>query len=466
MSTGTREQVSGAVRPGQPVIERASAGDRAFLAMDVGPVPQQFGVVLLLDDAAGLDLDRVRALLADRVRSVPRLRQRLVRPPFGCGGPIWVDDPGFDVGRHVHAVECRWPGDDDGLLETALSAVMRPLPRTAPLWSATLVTGLPAGRAALVVVLHHVLADGVGGLAVLAHLVDPGVPAANRSFPRPRPPTPALLRDAMGRKAAALRGAGQSWRRLRTSFEAGGGLHPPRVTDCSLLRRSGPRRRLAVVRADAGRLRETAHRHGATTNDALLVAVAGALHRLLLARGEHVDSFVLAVPVSGRRAADGAELGNMVAPVLVEVPATGEVGERLAAVAEQMRTRKESAVGPASIAVLGWAFRAAAKLHGYRWYMNHQHRLHTLVSHLRGPDERVTFDGLRVGSAVPTAVAEGGNATVSFEALSYAGTLTVGALVDPDHFPDVDVLTEALRTELDELGGASSGALTTRQDGL
>ena len=76
------------VRQGQPVIERASPSDRAFLAMDSGEVPEQFGVILMFEDG-GLDLARARRLIAERVTAVPRLRQRLVKVPLGCGGPIW-----------------------------------------------------------------------------------------------------------------------------------------------------------------------------------------------------------------------------------------------------------------------------------------------------------------------------------------------------------------------------------------
>ena len=36
-----------------------------------------------------------------------------------------------------------------------------------------------------------------------------------------------------------------------------------------------------------------------------------------------------------------------------------------------------------------------------------------------------------------------------FEVLSYAGTLTVTVIADPDHFPDLATLTDALRAELD-----------------
>ena len=144
--------------PAQPVIERASATDRAFLAMEArGGIPEQFGVILLLGQAGGLDVAQARQLIAERIPAVARLRQRLTRAPFGCGGPIWVDDPRFDIRRHVRAVAYREPADEPALLETALKLIAAPLPRAAPLWRAALVTGLADGAAALVLVLHHPL---------------------------------------------------------------------------------------------------------------------------------------------------------------------------------------------------------------------------------------------------------------------------------------------------------------------
>jgi hypothetical protein len=206
---------------------------------------------------------------------------------------------------------------------------------------------------------------------------------------------------------------------------------------------------MAVVRADSARLRAAAHRHGATTNDAVLVAVAGALRLVLEARDERIDSVVITVPVSGRRTDEGPALGNLVSPLLVPVPTTGRVDRRLTEVAALVRASKADATGPPPIAVLGWLFRPLAALGGYRWYMTRQRRFHTLVSHLRGPSEPLAFGGLRIESAVPVGVAEGGNATVYFEVLSYAGVVTIAAIVDPDHFPDLDVLVDALRTQLD-----------------
>ena len=434
----------------QPVIERASPTDLAFLAMDTGQVPQQFAAILILD-SDDLGIAQLRRLISDRILATPRLRQRLIKVPPGCGRPLWVDDPDFRIERHVRAVSCRPPGDEPALLDTALSVIMHPLPRTAPLWSVVLITELAEGVTAVVVVMHHVLADGLGGVNVLATLVDPGQPPAAVPFPRPIPTVLDLTRDAWLTRLRSTRRAVGSLRLLRRAMFAGGGFHPTRATPCSLMQRTGPRRQMAFVRLDRSRLAESAHRYGATANDAVLIAVAAALHEVLLKRGESVDPIVITVPVSGRRSGGGSEVGNLVSPMLVDVRTSGGIDHRLGQVEATVRAHKESATGPPPIAILGVPFRLLARLGGYRFYMNHQHRFHTLVTHVRGPVEPVRLAGHRVVSAIPVAVAEGGNTTVCFEVLSYAGALTITAIVDPDHGPDLDELTCSLQHQLDSI---------------
>ena len=55
----------------QPDIERASATDLAFLAMDTGKVPQQFAVILILDRPGDFSLSHLRQLIADRIVALP-----------------------------------------------------------------------------------------------------------------------------------------------------------------------------------------------------------------------------------------------------------------------------------------------------------------------------------------------------------------------------------------------------------
>jgi len=95
--------------------------------------------------------------------------------------------------------------------------------------------------------------------------------------------------------------------------------------------------------------------------------------------------------------------------------------------------------------------RVLAAVGLYRLFMNHQRRLHTLVSNVHGPDRPLALAGAPIAAVIPVSVAEAGNLTVTFVALSYAGTVTVTIIADPDRVRDLPVLTAALQTELDRL---------------
>ena len=225
-------------------IERATAEDVVSLATDVGAAPMQVGAVLLLDAADGFDAGAATRAIAERIRTVPRLRQRLVHTPPGCGRPVWVDDDRFDPDHHVRTVACPAPADEEALLAVAADVVGTRLPPDRPLWRLVVVTGLRDGRAALVIAFHHVLADGIGGLAVLANLVD-GTdtdPTPDRPFPAPAPSPRELAVDAARSRLRAVTRLPDGWRRVRA---AAAPLRPTagtRASPCSLNRPTGARR--------------------------------------------------------------------------------------------------------------------------------------------------------------------------------------------------------------------------------
>ena len=190
------------------------------------------GAVLVLGTGPGFNVAEARRLLGERIRAVPRLRQRLRRAPPGCGRPFWADDPAFDLRHHVRQRQCLPPGDERALLEVAAAVTGEPLPRSRPLWSATFVTGLAGGGTGLVIVMNHVLADGIGGLAVLARLVDeaPALPPANpqaAGFPVPAPGARTLAADAWAGRARRLTHPAGSVRTFRQGLAELGGARPP-----------------------------------------------------------------------------------------------------------------------------------------------------------------------------------------------------------------------------------------------
>jgi len=438
----------------QPLPDRVSAADLMQSATGDRRAAGHIGAVLMLDAAPGFSAEHARRLLGERIRAVPRLRQRLHRAPPGCGRPYWADDPAFDIDNHLRRVRCPPPGDDRSLLDLAAVQLCEPLPWFRPLWSATLVTGLTDGGTGLIVIMDHVLADGIALLSVLGTLAGQdaeAVRARATPFPAPAPRTRDLAADAWrgrlrrpGATGPARQRQARGLRRFREAVsELGGARTPRRRPVTSLNRPVGPRRRLDAVAVDLAGIRDLGHAHGGTVNDVLLAGVAGALRTLLAARGEQLTDVTITVPVAARRPADGGELGNQIGIMSLMVPAAGDFGTRVSQIAEITRRRKSPDRG-ASAALFVPAFLLLARTGLLHWFVTHQHAVQTFVTNLRGPAEPLTIDGAAVRAIIPVPSTTG-NVTVTFAAVSYAGTLRITILSDPDRMPDVSVLVAALR---------------------
>ncbi|GAA3813791.1 wax ester/triacylglycerol synthase domain-containing protein [Cellulomonas soli] len=413
--------------------ERVGAGDLVEWLTDVGPAPKQVGALLVLG-GSDIDVMDVERVLVERFGKLRRFGQRLEQS--GRGRPRWVDAGAQSVAGQVSRLTCPAPGDQEALLAVATAALTRPLDRSGPLWRAEVVDGLAGGGVAVVLVLHHVLADGLGGLAVLSRLVDDssepvpaggvvGAPGAPRGSGAPRPVV--LPADASAVRVRRRVGA------PRTS------LNVP----------TGPRRVTVVVEADLATTKAAGRTRGATVNDVLLVVVAGAAGRLLRARGEDVDALVVSVAVA-TRAPDAAHgLGNHVGVMPVRVPLHGSAGDRLAAVTRQTRRHKGHA-RRTSTALVRPLFRLAVATGTYQRVIENQRLVNIFLTNMIGPTSPITFAGASVERLVPIVVGAG-NVPTAFAALSYAGTLTVSVDVDPDAVPEVEALTAALNDELQEV---------------
>jgi diacylglycerol O-acyltransferase / wax synthase len=443
------------------VIDRATSNDVLQLHYGTRSAENQVGALLVLDTDRPMVLPMVRDTVADRIRAIPRLRQRLETTPPGCGRPIWVDDAGFDITRHVTETRCPEPVDERSLLDLVAATITAPLPDDRSPWVMTVVHGLPNGRTGVILTFHHVLADGIGGLAVLAQLVDGAHAAPARDFPRPRPTPLQLATEATRARLRVIRGLPSTVRRVIAAIgQLRGGLasSAPR---CSLNRPTGPRRTLAVVRADLDRVRDCAHRHGVTVNDVVLTAVAGALHGYLAARGEHLDHLVAVIPVSGHVNRDGGDqVHNQAGVVPVRLAAAGAPDRRLAATARATRAVKTGPRG-ASAALLEPLFALLAGLRIVAWYTARQRRVNTFVTNLRGPSRPLTLVGARITEVVLVG-AISGNVSVAFGVLSYAGALNVTLVADPDLCTDVTELASQLQRQLDMLTRGTAAPPTAR----
>jgi len=417
---------------------------------------QDVAALAVLDGPVGVE--DVREAVAARLDRAPRLRQVLRVPRRGLGRPLWVDAPDFRIADHVRVAPSA--ADEAGLLAVVESLRSRPFDLARPLWQMWLVPGPPDGRTGLYTRVHHALVDGTAGVAMLAALLPPGGGPTRPWTAAPAPTNAQLFadnlrrcRDAVGRalRRRPHRGRHQSM----TAAVLEMARHPAART--SLNRRVGPDRAVALVRCRLDRIREAAHRNGATVNDLLLAAITGGLRALLLARGERVEGLVLRalVPVSMHHE-PGVPAGN----VLGQIPAPLPVGEVSPAAALRLITAatatEKARVGPRRMPVL----RSRALQRVFVGFMARQRMTTLTVADIPGPRERLGVAGASVVELFPL-VPLIGNMTIGVGALSYAGSFAVAVVADPVACPDIDVFADALRATLDSLT-ASAGSARSR----
>ena len=314
--------------------------------------------------------------------------------------------------------------------------------------------------------LHHVVADGMAGVAILGALLDltpaATVSAAPPWAPRPVPPARELLIDNLRRHATALSAAAErlahpirTVRRARAGWpavrEVFGAQPAPRT---SLNRPIGPARHIGVCRGRLEPAKDLAHAAGVKDNDVVLTAIAGGLRDVLLASGERVDGLVLraAVPVSLHRGPPGRARDNVDGGMMICLP----IGEpdhrrRLRLIAADTAHRKTTARQLAGTGILDSA--AVRKL--MLRMMGRQRFANVYIANVPGPTVPLYLAGARLLEVFPV-VPLTGNITLGIGVLSYCGQLNVTAVTDRSGGSDLAVFLAGLRRALADLTQAAS----------
>lgn len=447
----------------RPPLERLTPIDVSNLRIEKHGLPMNVAALAilegrgLLDTSGQLALDAVKVRIEQRLHRAPRLRQRLCRPGFGFGGPVWVDDASFDISRHVKTRPVPAGGGEEALLATCVELNDRPFDQAHPLWEIWLVTGAPDGHVPMLIRFHHVLADGIAALLLLGTLFDSEPAAPESEGPpwtaRPIPARSELLGDALRRPVTGIgrgvRKTGHPGRTLapaRTLFRQALQLaREGRAPRTSFNRPVGTQHRVVLVRAGLEQARQVAHAHHATVNDVMLCAIAGGARALLAGRGELQRPLVLKVSVAAsvRAPASASQPGNLVGILLVPVP----VGEedpirRLEQIARATAERKRlPPYQPAARILQRWMIRT----------MNRQRRINLLMSNLPGPPQPLYFAGAKILEVFQIGVVQG-NVAIQVGALSYAGQLNLDVVADADLVPDLTVFATGMIEDLDRLG--------------
>jgi WS/DGAT/MGAT family acyltransferase len=435
-------------------FERLSIEDQGNLWAEAPDTPMHILAVLQVEPGAFVDirghleLDEIRRRIARRLERAPRLRQ-VVRPgTLLTGPPVWIDEVGFDLERHLRVGSILGPGGDVELLEAVARVDEERLNRSHALWEMWLLTGLSNGRIAIVLKLHHVLADGLAAVQLIASFSDFTPDDGGDDGPvqpwQPEPP-PArwnLMLDNAAAKVggltrilATLRRPGLIWRTARTTVHALLFLatQARRAPRCSINQPIGPRRRLAVIRIPLEEAKAVAHSYGGKVNDLLLAMVAGGLRALLLERGESIEGLKLmtSVPVSMRHDAKlGNEVGVITVPLVIDAP---DPAAQLEGIVRATHAAKKGQ----SVAAGTMAFSQMARFGLARILSRRQRYVNLFITNVAGPPMPVHLLGGRLLEVIPV-VPIAGNCTLGFGALSYNGRLAITAVADADQVSDLD----------------------------
>jgi WS/DGAT/MGAT family acyltransferase len=456
--------------------ERLSGLDASFLYLEKPGVHMHIAGLSLFgprEDGSFLNYDDVERVVEARLHLAPRLRRKLRTIPANLSRPVWIDDDKFDLDFHLRHASVPSPGGRFQLERAVGRVLSRPLDRTKPLWELYVFEDLADDRVAILLKLHHAMADGIGAMMVASALFDlaPDAPAGEPDdawSPEPPPATEDLVRDAVaGVLLHPIQSLGHAARQPQILAEAvaasadalrtvAGMGTPPRGPFDG---RIGPNRRFATAERPFGVFRAIKEGLGGTVNDVVLAAVAGGVHSLLESRGEATKGRTLRamVPVSVRSPGDSGDISNRVVPVFVDVP----VG-RMAARTRLRRVRavaariKESGMAVGADTIIGLGAYAPPALHATAARLVAQARwCNLVVSNIPAPQVPLYLAGAPLEASYP-AMNLKEDCGLSIACTSAAGTMAFGLTADWDRVPDIEVLALSIGSAVDDLAEAAA----------
>lgn len=416
------------------------------------------GALAVFSPAPGVTPQDLLALLGERAAAIPRLRMAVRDVLLPVGGAAWFTDKDFDVHRHVRRVVL---AEGDFMAEATRLAgelMEQPLGRGLPPWQMYLLCGAGGGPFAVLVKLHHALADGMRAVAIGAGIFDQIAAAGTgRGAARRRTPAPprSWLPGPDRVAGAALDRIGDVRRALGVGASVVRASRLDLRGSTALTASSSGTRRLATADLDAEVVQRIRRVEGGTANDVLLAVVAGALRRWMLERGEQLpgaDPRAL-VPVSRRRPG-GAATGNRLSAYLLGLPVGESQGlERLRLVRDGMDRNKAAGPmrGAGAVAVLADQLPALAHRFGAPLAGNAARMLFdVLVTSVPLPRSALSLGGCPLSAVYPMApLARGQSLAVALS--TYGGGVQVGLVADGKALPDLDRLAVAVQDELTEL---------------
>ena len=478
------------------------AGERFGSAMHVG-------VLLILTPPPDADLDGYvdrlyrDSLIVDQ-KVDPRLRRHPHRGTDTAGIWAWREVEEIDLREHVHRVTLTPGSGPSDLWELVSELHGGRLDMSVPLWTSYLIDGLPDGRFALYIKIHHTVIDGVGGLRMISESLSPD--PDRRSLPpfyADKGDTPADTAATKKTtketgKAAKPEPAGDKRSRLPSPFAAVRAVADAAAAGLDLTRRVataelanligamvtdsvvppfdaphtrfnaklGPRRAAAGISLDRERIRAVQEAAQVTANDVVTAMIAGALRAWLLERDQLPERTMVAMcPVSVRdrdgmsegQSNSGNKFGLGLCPLGTDI---ADPLERLAFIHLAMKNIKKQVAtkgSDAMLAVMGPAIGSTVVLPLLPFNTLLPPSCNMAISNVPGPRQEMYYNGAHLDEIYPVSTVYDGmglNVTVC----NYAGQVGVGYVTAYDVMPRVGELIPLTEQALAELEAAAGVA--------
>ena len=417
------------------------------------------------------DWDQLCDRFERATRLSPVLRSKVVEGPLDLQTPRVVVDPDFDLGYHMRRFSmpgARWTD----VLTEARRQSMTDFDKERPLWRMTLIEDLPGGKSALIVKLHHAIADGQGAVQLGLALLDFTAEGSDLG-PMPEAPEPVEL-DTRGFMQAVIRN-NVGWV-AKTAEDAIKGIGPlamaaiknpmqlvskVRETAESVARFTkiplplGPLSPIMQSRSinyhfdtidiDFAQFRAAAKKRERTVNDLFLAAISVGMFRYHETMGRPVGELRMNMPISLRTSGDQS---NAVTIARFEIPISNVIEDVLEAAATIVRS---------------WRAEPALKLADYFAELTRflppelvsaaAQTSDLTASNVPGVPVPVWLAGARVERMYPLVGTIG--AAINVTMLTYEGTASVGVSSDDAAVGDRAELIASLRSGFGEVIGSS-----------
>ncbi|MBC7917377.1 MAG: wax ester/triacylglycerol synthase family O-acyltransferase [Rhodoferax sp.] len=423
-----------------------------------------------------------RHVLAERIEQrllkYPRFVQRAVEDATGAS---WVSDTSFDLARHlvVEKLPAGLPGQEQQALQQRLAQLcMEPLDHNHPLWRFHLVEHYKGGSA-LMVRIHHCIADGIALISVMQSLVDGGAPPPARPRRAQKEGhsgpedwiTDTLLKPFAGMavKAMALASGGAA-KSLEMLSQPHGGADAANMAYQLL----GDMAALALMPDDShtslkgipgltkcvawcaplplDEVKAIGKALGCSINDVLLSCAAGAIGEYLRANGESIEGkeIRVMVPVNLRPLDQAYKLGNQfgLAPLVLPIGLDNPV-ERVLEVRRRMLGLKDSMqplLAFGLLAVAGVLIKPAqdALLNLF------SKKATAVMTNVPGPREKLKICGSTIEESLFW-VPQSGTVGLGVSILSYGGGVQFGIVSDAVLCPDPQHIIDRFEPEFAKL---------------